>query len=615
MFNPCLIHVTECPYCPPGTNGLHSNIKSLDLSHNNISHVSGSFFRPAELSLTDLRLAHNRLRNATWDVFGSMPHLQWLDLADNVLRDIAWDAFRGTRRLQVLLLQGNRLRELHADTFRTLQQLRVVDLSRNELRQLPDGLFFGEGLERLVLSDNELARLPLAALSHGAAATLRDLDLAGNRIAHVPGGELFGRFAQLRTLDLTRNALAQLDSATFAPLVRLTSLDLSYNAELRPDAELRAFLGLDEQLTELRLDNTSLSGLRRVPLSNLRVLSLRGNALPTLPAELSVNMSRLLELDLSDNELTHVPALVARLPALRKLSLAGNALTQFGGNDSRLPARLAELDLRRLARLELVEEDALCEEERGELRVVRAGPWPHLVGLLHSCVALRELHIHSDEEDVNSALDGPLPPKLNRVTLSGAGIREVRDVALSGARAHSLELRLRDTSVHALSRDVFARLDARVSDVSIDVGEGNEELRELANPSTVGRPDATDGTWLRALRLGVGQPWSCDCELGWVETWLRKKRQYTCEEGDEDAQPDVDEDGKEVVFETMLPEEDACEPLGDDLRLAECRDRGNVSLLDTLKNELECGWSGATRVTRSMLLAAGAALVLILPVH
>lgn len=39
----------------------HSNIKVLDLSHNNVSHITGGFFKPAELSLTQLYLSHNAI--------------------------------------------------------------------------------------------------------------------------------------------------------------------------------------------------------------------------------------------------------------------------------------------------------------------------------------------------------------------------------------------------------------------------------------------------------------------------------------------------------------------------------------------------------------------------
>lgn len=144
----------------------------------------------------------------------------------------------------MLLLSGNDLEQLHADTFRTLQFLRVVDLSENRIRMLPDGLFFAEGLERLELRNNEMGRAPLTSLSHGAASTLHDLDLSGNLIASLPNGELLARFRSLRTLNLARNRLLQLDEGVFSPLSRLTKLDLSHNPDTRPEADLRLFAGM-----------------------------------------------------------------------------------------------------------------------------------------------------------------------------------------------------------------------------------------------------------------------------------------------------------------------------------------------------------------------------------
>lgn len=44
-----------------GSAAYHSNIKVLDLSHNVIAGISAGFFRPAEISLTHLYLAHNQL--------------------------------------------------------------------------------------------------------------------------------------------------------------------------------------------------------------------------------------------------------------------------------------------------------------------------------------------------------------------------------------------------------------------------------------------------------------------------------------------------------------------------------------------------------------------------
>jgi Leucine-rich repeat (LRR) protein len=78
-----------------------SNVKVLDLSYNNVTRIGRNYLRPAERSLTHLHLSHNRLSNATREVFGSMPHLQWLDLCSNELAELDYDAFRNTRTLQV----------------------------------------------------------------------------------------------------------------------------------------------------------------------------------------------------------------------------------------------------------------------------------------------------------------------------------------------------------------------------------------------------------------------------------------------------------------------------------------------------------------------------------
>lgn len=95
-----VIFKVVCFYCT-GIGGIHSNIKILDLSHNNISTISNQFFRPVELSLTHLHLSHNNLLNATREVFGNLRHLQWLDISHNKMYEMDFDMFRNTKRLQV----------------------------------------------------------------------------------------------------------------------------------------------------------------------------------------------------------------------------------------------------------------------------------------------------------------------------------------------------------------------------------------------------------------------------------------------------------------------------------------------------------------------------------
>lgn len=80
---------------------MHSNIKVLDFSYNNISYIGRWFFRQIESSVTHLHLSRNALTNLTKDVFGNMIHLQWLDLSWNNLEHIEFDSFRNSKKIQV----------------------------------------------------------------------------------------------------------------------------------------------------------------------------------------------------------------------------------------------------------------------------------------------------------------------------------------------------------------------------------------------------------------------------------------------------------------------------------------------------------------------------------
>lgn len=438
------------------------------------------------------------------------------------------------------------------------------------------------------IRNNVLGRAPLAALSHGAASTLHDLDLSGNQIAALPNGELLGRFRSLRTLDLSHNRLLQLEEGVFAPLIRLTQLDLSHNPDIRMESDLRPLAGLEDQLDHLNLDNTSLAGLRQMPLFNLRILSIAGNSLPTLPAELAVNLSRLRDLDLNKNDFTTIPVLIGRLPNLRRLNLAHNPLSQI--SNSSLPERLSVLDLRSLFNLHNVEPDSICADT--DLRVLKTGAWPHLDDLLDSCHGLRELEVHVDKDDSNleQALDGnvPLPIKLKRITLSGKGLKEIKENTLGGLMSRTLTLKVYNTSIHQINEAVFKRVGDSVRDISIDVRGQNLELRELNNPNTGIRPNLPSEIFLSGLRL-ADNSWVCNCELGWVETWLRKRRQYFCNINDDDDDSDDENDFDDVND----LEDDACDPVGDDLRTAKCSNKNNASVLEILKSDLECGWSHA----------------------
>lgn len=202
-----------------GGSLFHSNIKQLDLSHNNISNIMGGFFRPAEISLTHLYLGSNILtvsifllryffkkyhhcvfsrfklfQNISRDVFGSMPHLQWLDLSNNRLFEVDYDTFKHTRKLQVINLSKNKISDVPMDLFRYTRDLRVVDMSHNFIRGLTENFFGGDGMELLDLSHNKFTKVPALALSNLAALTLCELDLSHNNIAAIQSIDLSNKF-------------------------------------------------------------------------------------------------------------------------------------------------------------------------------------------------------------------------------------------------------------------------------------------------------------------------------------------------------------------------------------------------------------------------------------
>lgn len=117
---------------------------------------------------------------------------------------------------------------------------------------------------------------------------------------------------------MSHNLLFRLDDAAFATLPRLSQLDLSHNDDLK--VMDKAFVGLHNTLIKLGLDNVSLSTVPMLPLPSLRELRIAHNELPSIPLELSANMSQLRVLDLSENDLTNIPVLVNSLPYLRYLN-------------------------------------------------------------------------------------------------------------------------------------------------------------------------------------------------------------------------------------------------------------------------------------------------------
>lgn len=278
-----------------------------------------------------------------------MLHLQWLDLSNNHIAEIDFDTFKNTRKLQYLDLSNNFIGDIPVELFKYVGGLRVIDLSHNNLRSIPENLLFGEGLERIDFSHNQLTKIPVTSLTNLAALTVCEMDLSNNHIGAIHSMDLSNKFRSLSKLNLSKNRLVRLEDAVFATLPHLTELNLSHNSELEVSG--KAFIGLENSLLYLNLDNVSITAFPDLPLPFLRKLSIAHNELPFVPPELATNMTSLRDLDLSYNDLTNVPLITHSLPQLRELSMAGNPITSLtntsliGAADTLIELNIANFQL------------------------------------------------------------------------------------------------------------------------------------------------------------------------------------------------------------------------------------------------------------------------------
>ncbi|KAI4799376.1 hypothetical protein KUCAC02_016974 [Chaenocephalus aceratus] len=186
-----------------------------------------------ELLLQDCRL--ERLPSALL----SLTNLRTLDLQHNNLRTLEeLLSLAALRRLSCLRLAYNRVLALPASVA-VLRGLELLDLSNNQLQSLPPALFTLHRLRKLFLAGNLLEVLPAEVK---ALQLLTELDVSGNRLEKLPS-QLFSSCVELHILNVAHNSLSALPRGV-AALSRLCRLDLRSNSLEDLPAELGSCPGL-----------------------------------------------------------------------------------------------------------------------------------------------------------------------------------------------------------------------------------------------------------------------------------------------------------------------------------------------------------------------------------
>ncbi|NWJ12198.1 VASN protein, partial [Crypturellus undulatus] len=214
---------------------------------------------------------------------------------ENGITTLGEDSFVGLPALQLLDLSQNKITTIQKNVFQPLTELVNLDLSSNELKEISNETFHGlRLLERLYLQRNRIQHIHAAAFD--TLENLLELKLQNNQLWVVP------------PLDLPN----------------LLLLDISWNKI--PAIAPGAFHAV-----------------------NIESLKIAGLGLTSLDEELFQAQNNLHELDVSDNLLERVPAVLRRLGSLTRLNLAGNAqIAQLLPEDFHNLHNLQELDISNL---------------------------------------------------------------------------------------------------------------------------------------------------------------------------------------------------------------------------------------------------------------------------
>ncbi|NWY67073.1 VASN protein, partial [Erithacus rubecula] len=226
---------------------------------------------------------------------GLPPSTLSLYVFENGITTLSEDSFAGLPALQLLDLSQNKITSIQRNIFQPLTELVNLDLSSNQLQEITNETFHGlRLLERLYLQRNRIQHIHAAAFD--TLENLLELKLQNNQLRAVP------------PLDLPN----------------LLLLDISWN----------------------KIPAIAPGAFHAVSIESLKIAGL---GLTSLNEELFQVQNNLHELDVSDNLLERVPAVLRRLGSLTRLSLAGNArISQLPAEDFQSLHNLQELNISNL---------------------------------------------------------------------------------------------------------------------------------------------------------------------------------------------------------------------------------------------------------------------------
>lgn len=302
----------------------------LDLSANKLSGNLPQF--PPSGSFSTIVLSHTNFSGSLPDSIGNLQNLSTIDLSNCNFRGPIPSSMANLEGLVYLDFSWNEFSG-PIPVFQKSQKMNYIDLSRNNLSGPISSLHF-EGLHQLLhlnLGSNSFnGSIPPSVFS---LPKLQKLILANNQFSGPVIENISVSISFLDTLDLSSNQLTGLIPESFFQHQKLNVLTLSSN-RFSGTVQLEAIKSLPN-LTRLELSSNNLSIDASLhdstrPFPQLTVLKLASCNLQEFP-DLR-NMSKMMHLDLSDNNITgEVPNWVwtVGLGTLTYLNLSCNFLSDL----------------------------------------------------------------------------------------------------------------------------------------------------------------------------------------------------------------------------------------------------------------------------------------------